>query len=108
MFGLINIISTESCDHLFSHCVFIRYLLLSVAKLPEVNATEPCDARDLWTTISNTNDTQKRSKGLTFLAAIWWVAWNEKNHFIFNLKAPDAARALDRANLLVTSWMNLL
>lgn len=100
--------STETYDHLFWDCVFIRYLLLSVVKLPNSYVADPSDVRQLWTSITNTHDVAKRSVGLSSFAAIWWVAWTERNNIIFNAKATNAIRALDRANLLVQTWIDHL
>lgn len=62
----------ESCDHLFSNCVFVRFLLFSVADLlalPDITG----EAGELWAKVSDIPAAIEKSKGLTLLAATWWV-----------------------------------
>lgn len=56
--------ASESRDHLFSNCVFVKYLLFNVAG-PELLADPQIEARELIRLLSQGN-VKTRSKGLSF------------------------------------------
>ncbi|XP_020097906.1 uncharacterized protein LOC109716762 [Ananas comosus] len=49
-----------------------------------------------------------RTKSLTYLAAIWWVVWTERNNIIFRDTRLNAARAFERVTYLIKDWADAL
>lgn len=94
---------SETCDHLFYTCVFVRYILFSAESL-DISPVPLGDVRNLWLKVSETPNAAARARGLALLTAIWWVVWTDRNSSIFQGTSPDAARAIKRVKLLISDW----
>lgn len=97
---------SESCDHLFRDCVFVKFLLISVEG-PVVGEPHSGDVRCLWNETLSIPTTVLRSKCLTRLVASWWVVWTERNNTIFREIPPNASRALERVVALTKDWLDV-
>ncbi|XP_020097175.1 uncharacterized protein LOC109716257 [Ananas comosus] len=98
---------TESCDHLFNDCVYVRFLLLNTGG-PDANNASSADTTGLWAETTEIPVESSRKHRLIVLAAIWWVIWTDRNNYVFNGKSPNVAGSLERLKQLIDDWTTLL
>ncbi|XP_020080993.1 uncharacterized protein LOC109704642, partial [Ananas comosus] len=98
---------TESCDHMFNDCVYVRFLLLNIGGL-DTTDVGTCDVRDLWARATEILVDPLRKQGLILLAATWWVIWKDRNNYVFRGKPPFITGSLERVKLLISDWTTML
>ncbi|XP_020101445.1 uncharacterized protein LOC109719281 [Ananas comosus] len=97
----------ESVDHLFTQCVFIKYIM--VMGLEDVRTEElGNDVLVVWDKWMRKATMRGRSNGLSELVACWWTIWKVRNNLIFINQKFDPVLAVERLKILLSSWKDLL
>lgn len=93
----------ETMDHLFTQCVFTRFLILM--------GVEDVQNRDLGNDLTSTWDRWKGRAGgqptrhcLTDLIVCWWIIWKERNDIIFRKTKLDPLLAVHKVKQLASFW----
>lgn len=96
----------ESVDHLFTQCVFFRFLVVKTLEDVELRdlGEEVTLVSDIW---KNRKGSANSSPGLIGLIACWWVVWEAKNGAIFRLTRQDPFNEIYKINQLTSQWEQL-
>ncbi|XP_020110397.1 uncharacterized protein LOC109725566 [Ananas comosus] len=100
-------ILTESCDHIFNDCVYVRFLLLNIGGSDTTDVSTG-DVRDHWAETTEILADSSRKQGLILLAATWWVIWTDRNNSVFRGNPPNVTWSLERVKQLISNWTTML
>lgn len=93
----------ETVDHLFSRCVFTKFLLVKTNE--EVHPTDLAnDVTSAWDRWSGRRGSKLKCTRLPDLVACWWIIWELRNRVIFRNATPDPSLTVQKQLQLTKLW----
>nr|CAD1818852.1 unnamed protein product [Ananas comosus var. bracteatus] len=100
-------VEEETVDHLFTRCVFSRFLLVATLEYAQSRDWGD-DVSSVWDRWMTRIGMQSLNTTVSGLVACWWIIWEVRNGVIFRKTQPEPFFAAYKIKQLTNLWEQFL